>query len=146
MSTPNIERIDSDSGLYGNCASRDEYLDRLADEAEGAKAYLAWNFAKAAETADATAICTWAPTTTDWDAYHAGRLVDPSLTFNTFHPQRPQRLSELMTEALDCIGGPSSAELMQLILDAAKSSDTAIAKRCAELLGRMGQTFADHNV
>lgn len=143
---PNIERIDSGGGLYGNCYSRDEYLDRLAEEAEGAKAYLAWNFAKAAETADASAVCNWAPSTTDWDAYHAGRAIDPSLTFSTFHPKRLQRLSELMTESLDCVGGPSSAELMQLILDAAKSSDAAIAKRCADLLGRMGQTFAEHNV
>jgi hypothetical protein len=123
---PNIERIDSGPA----------YMDRASEqygdtESERTEREIRTGFAMAAGKADANALCTWAPRTTDWDA--AKRMpID-------------QRTTEVMVESLDYGNGPTMTEAMQLILNATRSTDTDLALLAGDLVDRMGAAFARMN-
>lgn len=113
-----------------------------AAEAKAQAAELRRQFARAAATGDANAVCPWAPLTTDWDAIKR-QPIDQRTT--TSLPKRAQTLAQLMFESLDYGSGPSMTEAMHLLLAAAHSTDTDLALLAGDLLDRMGAAFAEQN-
>ena len=84
---------------------------------------------------DLKAKAEWAPMFRD---YSAGRGVDGEC------PRRHPTTSELMFESLDYVGGPSIDDVLQIISAAAMGQD--VQERAKELIRRMADTWADHNL
>ncbi|MFP5467914.1 MAG: hypothetical protein ACLGG8_10375 [Gammaproteobacteria bacterium] len=132
MNTVNIERRDTS----GTDRASEAFFH---DEGEHVERELRANFAKAADVGDANALCTWAERVTDWDV--AKRVpIDQRTTVSL--PKRAQTLAEVMNEVTDYGNGPSLTELMQLVLNATKSSDTDLALMAGDLVERMGAAYA----
>ncbi len=70
--------------------------------------------------------------------------IPPELSDGPY-PQRVQTLAECMSETLDYTSGPSTTELMQLVLNATRSTDTELALMAGELVDHMCATFARNN-
>ena len=121
-----IER-QQDARRYG------EMLD-AAERRSRAEFEMAADFLRACGNADASAVVTWAPQTTDWKG-------PPHLVGDKHvRPKRHQTLAECMGESLDYTDGPASIELYQLLLNAAAGAD--VQAQANELLGRMAVVFA----
>lgn len=122
------------------------YCDKLEAQQEAqrqAEAVAIVDFMKACQRLDANALADFAPLTTDWDAVRAGpRAVGAPM------PMRVPTLSELMSDSLDLGNGPSTTEVMQLVLSLAFSSDAQAnqAHRARQLLASMAATYAAYNV
>jgi len=133
---PNIERRDSGPS----------YMDRASEhygdtEAASRERELARQFAKAVAKGDANALCPWAPYITDWETIKRTPVDQRTATAL---PKRQQTLAELMDESIDYGRGPSLAEAMQLILNAASGSEST-QQQARDLLARMGDAFARMN-
>lgn len=130
-----IERIDSgpawqDKASVHSEADQTSYIEMQS------------GFAAAVRRGDANALAPWAPRVTDW-AVVRSTPVDQRTVTNL--PKRAQTMAECMAESLDYGDGPSLTEAMQLLINAAGCSDTALAQQARHLLGRMGTSYAFHN-
>jgi hypothetical protein len=108
-----------------------------------AEAVAITDFMKACQRLDANALADFAPMTTDWDSVRATpRAVGAPM------PKRMQTLAECMTDSLDLGNGPSTTEVMQLVLILAFSSDAQAnqSRRARQLLASMANNWAENNV
>ena len=113
-----------------------EMLD-AAERRSRAEFEMADDFLRACGKADANALAPWAPRVTDYKGQPyliGGKQV---------RPQRVRTLSEVMEESLDYTGGPDSAELHQLLLNAA--AGMPVKELAENLLKRMADKFAEMN-
>jgi hypothetical protein len=94
-------------------------------------------FADAVKKADANALCDWAPYVTDYDA-----MRRQPRSHEAPAPKRAPNFTECLRYAMDTDQQPFEVEAMQLILNAAKSTDEALAANASGLLRRMGAYFA----
>ncbi len=124
-------------------AHQDRASDTFGDpKAEFLESEMRAAFAVAVDKADANALAVWAPKVTDWDTFEHLRALGKECT--TYH-KRTQTLAECMAEPMEYGYGPDMSEAMQLILNARLSGDVNLAKMAANLLERMGASFARNN-
>lgn len=79
-------------------------------------------------------------------AYFAPRITDfenPDFFGLIVKPRRLQTVSEVMADALGCSDGPETADLMQLLADAARGAD--IRPQALNLVKRMAVTWTAIN-
>lgn len=104
---------------------------------------LAGEFLAACRKADANGLCDFALMVTDVDGMNRTVLVDPNPGAT---PKRYQSLAEVMYDSLDFGTGPTTTELMQLVLNVAHGTDLVNAPAQARaLLGRMAESFGNQN-
>jgi hypothetical protein len=101
---------------------------------------LAGEFLAACRKADANGLCDFAPMVLDSPVYPVPFLP------GVIVPSRLQTLGEIMQDSLDFGTGPTTTELMQLVLNVAHGTDLVNAPAQARaLLGRMAESFGNQN-
>lgn len=127
----NIERIESAPAYMAGYSSAADFSLSLAERQGAAQLENVSAFLRACQRADANALATWAPTVNDYSGFSVKKSTPA--------------LHTVMTDALDFTGGPTMAELMQLLLDVAHGDASEAPAQARELLGRMATTWAKYN-
>jgi hypothetical protein len=131
-----IEKADSAPGYMAGHSSATEYGLSWSERQAAADANAANDFFIACVNLDANAPAPWAPTVNDYAAPHK---------FGAPRRQRTQALHEVLMDSLDHTSGPTTAELMQLLLTVAHGDAAAAPAQARALLDRMARTWAKFN-
>jgi hypothetical protein len=113
------------------------HYDKIFSEAEAAdkaEGDLALDFLAACRKCDSNALARFAPMVNDYQSAFVPM------------PKRMQTMTEVLEESLD-YDGPTTSEVMQLLLNVAYGTDVVNApEQARDLLNRMAATFAKFNV
>jgi putative protein kinase ArgK-like GTPase of G3E family len=123
----------ADAAAYYDARDAQEALQEIAEASNAGR------FTDACRSMDANALAPWAPMVTDWNASRKPGAAPVA--------KRMQTLQECMSDALDLGTGPSTSEVMQLVLILAYSADSHAnqARRARELVDSMARQWARHN-
>lgn len=130
-----MERADTAPAYMAGYSSATDYGLTLAQRQQEADFETYEAFKDACEDLPATAVLHWSPLRNDLDAPH---------TPGTDRPQRHYQLHEVMSDSLDFRSGPQMSDAMQIVLNAAKSSDVNLAKQAKTLIHQMAVTWAKY--
>jgi D-mannonate dehydratase len=133
----NIERIDSAPAHMAGFSSRDDYL-LTQQEAEDRKfAETHRDLQRMIARGDANAVCNFAPTV-DW----VKTRTPVSATSPKFF--RAMTVAEVLNEGLDCNGAPTTTELIQLVLNASRSTDIDLALHAGDLIDKLAVQWVNN--
>jgi hypothetical protein len=127
----NIERIESAPGHMAGHSSASEHGLSMAESQGAAQLETVSAFLRACQKADANELAPWAPAVNDYSDFCIKKRIPA--------------LHSVMTEAMDFPGGPTAADLMQILLDVAHGDASEAPEQARALLGRMASTWAKYN-
>lgn len=142
MEALNIERRESGPAFADRTSEHFDGYTRQREE-DHQRAELTQLLSVAMVNGDANALCSFS-NTTDWDVVHTWPLSIRQRAETL--PKRAQTLAEIMFDATDIPAGPTMTEVMQLVLNACKSTDFDLAMQAGELRDRMLQKWVDSKV
>ena len=132
-----IERIDSAPAHMAGFSSRTDYL-LTQQEAEDRKyAETHKDLMAAIGKGDANAVCNFAPTV-DWT-----RTKSPVST-EAGYVYRAMTLAEILDESLDMRNAPGTTELMQVVMNASRSTDAVLSAQATDLLDKLAAAWANN--